>query len=53
MESNNSKTVLPEWIVEEMISYLYMNGMIMKQNDLNSVSHIPVSVFPSPVRYFN
>lgn len=45
---NNKVTTLPDWIVEEMISFLYSNGLVMKNKDLSGVTHVPISVFPSP-----
>jgi hypothetical protein len=35
--------------VDEMLSYLYTHELIMKSSDYNSVQHVPVSIFPSPV----
>jgi glutathione synthetase len=40
---------LPQWIVNEMISYLYTHGLVMKTKDLSGVCHAPMSVFPSPI----
>jgi hypothetical protein len=48
-KTTNSNLKLPEWIVEEMVTYLYSNGVVMKNKDLSGVTHIPVVVFPSPV----
>jgi hypothetical protein len=45
LQENN----LPEWLVEEMISYLYTHELIIKSPDTKSVQHVPVSVFPSQV----
>jgi hypothetical protein len=45
----NENLTLPEWIIDEMISYLYTNGMVLKNKELNGVVHVPVTVFPSPV----
>lgn len=49
MIKNDKVTELPQWIVDEMISFLYSNGLVMKNNDLSGTLHIPVTVFPSPV----
>jgi hypothetical protein len=40
---------IPDSVEKEMLAYLYMNNLIMKTNDLSSVTHIPVSIFPTPV----
>ena len=42
---------LPQWLVEEMISYLYTHELIIKSQDIKSVQHVPVSIFPSQVIY--
>ncbi len=41
---------IPQWLLDEMISYLYSHDLIMKSTDFKTVQHIPVSVFPSPVK---
>ena len=40
---------LPQYIQDEMVSYLYTNGLIMPRSDKKSVTHIPVTVYPSPI----
>ena len=50
IKNENSATLLPQWVVDEMVSYLYANGMIMKTKDLTGVCHVPVVVLPTPVR---
>ena len=49
MIKNEKITELPQWIVDEMISFLYSNGLVMKNKDLSGTTHVPVSIFPSPV----
>ncbi len=39
---------IPEEIIEEMISYLYLNGLIIKSKD-GGVRHIPTVITPSPI----
>lgn len=45
----NENLIIPDWVVNEMVSYLYSHGMIMKNKRFDGVSHIPITVFPSPV----
>ena len=45
----NDNLNLPEWIVDEMVAYLYTNGMVIKNKELNGVVHVPVIAFPSPM----
>ena len=40
---------IPESVEKEMLAYLYMNNLIIKTQDLSSVTHVPISVFPTPV----
>ncbi len=40
---------LPEYVIEEMLSYLYSNKLILKNKDFSGVVHVPVMIFPSPV----
>jgi hypothetical protein len=40
---------LPEYIVDEMIAYLYTNGAKIKKSDFKSVVHSPISIFPVEV----
>lgn len=48
MLSENEKNI-PEEIIEDMISYLYMNGMYMKSEDLKGIKHLNLTVYPSPI----
>jgi hypothetical protein len=50
IKNENSVTLLPQWVVDEMVSYLYANGMVMKTKDLTGVCHVPVVVLPTPVK---
>jgi len=40
---------LPNWFIEEILSYMYTHELIIKNNDYKSVVHVPISVFPSTV----
>ena len=44
---------LPNWLIQEMLSYLYTHELIIKNNDNKSVIHVPVTVFPSSVAIYN
>jgi hypothetical protein len=51
MIKNENKLVeIPEWLANEMVSYLYTSGLLIKNKDLTSAVHLPVVVFPSPVK---
>lgn len=50
IKNENRVTSLPDWVVDEMVSYLYVNGMIIKNKDSTGVAHVPVTVFPSNVK---
>ena len=41
---------LPEHIIQEMIGYLYSNGLVMKTKDLQSVMHVPVIITPTMIK---
>ena len=41
---------LPQWIVDEMVSFLYTSGLVMKNKTMTGAIHVPVTVFPTPVR---
>ena len=43
--------VLPEWVINEMIAYLYSNGMVLRNKDHTGVVHVPIVVYPSFVFY--
>jgi hypothetical protein len=40
---------VPEWLVNEITSYLYMNGMVMNNKDFTGVTHVPITIFPTHV----
>lgn len=40
---------VPDWLVGEISSYLYMNGMVLNNKDTPGVTHVPISIFPSKV----
>ena len=52
IKNENNLTELPEWVANEMVSYLYSQGMVIKNADLSGVVHVPVVVFPSPVKKY-
>jgi hypothetical protein len=45
----SQENTIPQWLIEEMLSYLYTHELIMKTSDYKSVQHVPVSIFPSQV----
>ena len=45
----DSEKNIPSFIIEEMINYLYSNGMVMKNEDGKGVVHIPSIIYPSPI----
>ena len=48
MLKDTEKTI-PQKIIDEMIDYLYSNGLIIKKKDSIGVTHIPISLYPSPI----
>ena len=40
--------IIPQNILNEMIDYLYLNGLIIKNNEIG-VTHIPIIIYPSPI----
>jgi len=42
--------LLKDSIVEEMIYYLYMKGIVIKNKDHTGVINAPISIFPSPIK---
>ena len=40
--------IIPQNTLNEMIDYLYSNGLIIKNNELG-VTHIPIIIYPSPI----
>jgi hypothetical protein len=50
-ENRDLPELLPQWIVDEMVSFLYTNGLVMKDKTMTSAIHVPVTVFPTPVIY--
>lgn len=48
-----TETNLPKWIVEEMVAYLYTNGLVIKKQTDGGVLHVPIVVFPTPVKKNN
>ena len=53
INSVTTETNLPKWIVEEMVAYLYTNGLVIKKQTDGGVLHVPVVVFPTPVKKNN
>ncbi len=49
MIKNNTNHNFSESLIDEMVSFLYMNNMILKKRDLSGVIHVPISIFPSHV----
>ena len=45
---SEEEKAIPENILQEMIMYLYTNGLIMKSNK-GGVTHIPIMLTPSPI----
>ena len=45
--SEEEKTI-PENILQEIIIYLYTNGLIMKSKN-GGINHIPIMITPSPI----
>lgn len=46
----NQEITIPDSVEKEMLAYLFMNNLIIRTNDLASITHIPVSIFPTPVK---
>ena len=40
---------IPQFIIDEMVSYLYTKGLIIPQADNKSVTHIPSVIYPTPI----
>jgi hypothetical protein len=52
IKNENKLLEVPEWLVNEMIAYLYTSGLLIKSKDLTSAVHLPVVIFPSPVKFY-
>jgi hypothetical protein len=52
IKNENKLLEVPDWLVNEMIAYLYTSGLLIKSNDLSSAVHLPVVIFPSPVKFY-
>ncbi len=48
-QTQSSKELLKESIVEEMIYYLYSKGVVLKNKEHTGVVNTPVCIFPSPI----
>ena len=48
MLKDREKTI-PQNIIEEMINYFYLHGLIIKKKDSFGVTHIPISLYSSPI----
>ena len=48
MLKDTEKTI-PQKIIDEMIDYLYSNGLIIKNKEGIGVKHIPITLYPSPI----
>ena len=48
MLKDTEKTI-PQYIIDEMIDYLYSNGLIIKNKEGIGVKHIPITLYPSPI----
>jgi hypothetical protein len=44
---------IPEYIIEEIVEFLYLNDLIYENKDLNGVSHLPVTIFQHQLKFFN
>ena len=49
LQTETRVTNLPQWIVDEMVDFLYSNNLVMKNKELNGTTHVPYVVFPTPV----
>ena len=45
---NIVEEIIPKNILNEMIDYLYSNGLIIKNNEIG-VTHLPIVINPSPI----
>lgn len=45
----DSEKNIPQYIVDEMVSYLYSHGLLIKSKDGNSCVHVPSIIYPSPI----
>jgi hypothetical protein len=45
---NIVEEIIPKNILNEMIDYLYSNGLIIKNNEIG-VTHLPIIINPSPI----
>jgi glutathione synthase len=48
MLKDTEKTI-PQKIIDEMIDYLYLNGIVIKNKEGTGVKHIPITLHPSPI----
>ena len=48
MLKDTEKTI-PQKIIDEMIDYLYLNGIVIKNKEGTGVKHIPITLYPSPI----
>lgn len=46
MENKIQNFNLPQWLIEEMIAFLYSKGAVLKTKDLKSVLHVPIVPLP-------
>lgn len=49
MSTQNLLSNIPKYIADEMISYLYTHGLLIKSKDTNTCTHVPIIVYPSPI----
>lgn len=54
-QTTTVKEQLKESIIEEMIYYLYSNGIVLKNKEHTGVVNTPICIFPSPIpkTFFN
>ena len=45
----DSEKNIPKYIVDEMVSYLYSHGLLIKSKDSNTCVHVPTIIYPSPI----
>ena len=50
LKTETTFTNLPQWIVQEMVDFLYSNSLVMKNKELTGTTHVPYVVFPTPVK---
>ena len=48
MLKDTEKTI-PQKIIDEMIDYLYLNGIVIKNKEETGVKHIPISLYPNAI----